>query len=176
MLVSYSEPRAGSLRGVLLRTLTRGLPTVVDARMGRFIRVLGWTMIAIAALGVAVEFDNTVAGKAKNRAVGIVMILLFGAGGVRLLRSGKRTMEIMSTGGLTARQVEDAVLASARKNSGRVTVTDVAADTSLTFTEAKTALERLAIAGACETLMTDNGMIVYNFREIIHAHKKDDAS
>lgn len=144
--------------------------------MNRAARIIGWAMIAFAAIGIAVEIDNAKAGREKNRAVGIVMVVLFAAGGVKLVRSASTPPQSARPSLLSAREIEDAVLASARKNDGRVTVTDVAADTSLTFTEAKVALETLSRAGACETLMTDNGMIVYNFGEIAHAQKKGNAT
>lgn len=144
--------------------------------MGRLTRFFGWSLIVMACLIIAVEIDDAASGKSTNRAVGVVMVIGFAWGGWRLLNKGKRAIEATSTSGMSARQIEDAVLSSARKNNGRVTVTDVAADTSLTFTEAKQALEHLAKAGACETLLTDNGLLVYNFVEIIHAHRKADAT
>lgn len=145
--------------------------------------VFGWILAVIGVIGVGATIDNLASGKTAQLGMDLTMVLLFGGGGTALIRAGRRDaarkrgeLPAAERRALGPRDVENAVLASARKHGGRITVTDVAADSDLTFTEAKAALDELARAGACETLVTEQGMIVYNFGEIVHAASKSEAS
>ena len=132
-------------------------------------RVLAWILLGFAVIGAGVELDNFFSGKSHNRGTGIAMIALFGLGAAALFRSaGGRASPVMAPGqgSPATHEAERAILQAARKLGGKVTITDVAAESTLSFTEAKAALEQLAKAGACETQITDDGLIVYDFVEL----------
>ena len=58
------------------------------------------------------------------------------------------------------------------QRNGRLTVTETAADTGLTVEEASEILKRLADGGFVEVEITDSGLIVYRFPEVLFDHEK----
>jgi hypothetical protein len=136
-------------------------------------KAIGYSLVVFGLLGLAVEIDHCRNEETKQATTGVALIVLCVVGGAALIRSAARRA---ASSGMSPRDVENAVLASARIHNGRVTVTDVAADSHLTFSEAKRALDDLARAGACETQVTGDGMLVYNFGEIVKAASKTNAS
>ena len=67
--------------------------------------------------------------------------------------------------GLSAVPPEMRVQAFAGGSGGRVTVLEVAANCDLTAEEAKRTLDRLAAEGSAAVRVTDDGILVYIFRE-----------
>ena len=70
------------------------------------------------------------------------------------------------------RRQQNRVVRLAQKRNGRLTVTETAADTGLTVEEASEILKRLADGGFVEVEITDSGLIVYRFPEVLFAHEK----
>ena len=71
------------------------------------------------------------------------------------------------------RRQQSRVVRLARQRGGRLTVTETAADTGLTVEEASEILKRLADGGFVEVEITDSGVIVYRFPEVLFAHEKN---
>jgi hypothetical protein len=131
------------------------------------LRILGSLMIAFALVGVAKACDDAREHKTQDQGVGIALILIFGGGGAGLWYAASRMGVARDPGSTTA-------IRAAQKHAGRITAAEVAADTHLTFDEAKAELERLAKAGACEVVVGDAGILVYRFPEFENsANKKD---
>lgn len=59
--------------------------------------------------------------------------------------------------------LEDELLKLARKNSGLLTIEEVAMNTRLTLDEARKVLEQFASEGYVELEITDTGVLVYKF-------------
>ena len=70
------------------------------------------------------------------------------------------------------RRRQNRVVRLAHQRGGRLTVTETAADTGLTVEEASEILKRLADGGFVEVEITDSGLIVYRFPEVLFAHEK----
>ena len=70
------------------------------------------------------------------------------------------------------RRQQSRVVRLARQRGGRLMVTETAADTGLTVEEASEILKRLADGGFVEVEITDSGLIVYRFPEVLFAHEK----
>ena len=70
------------------------------------------------------------------------------------------------------RRQQSRVVRLARQRGGRLTVTETAADTGLTVEEASEILKRLADGGFVEVEITDSGLIVYRFPEVLFSHEK----
>lgn len=73
---------------------------------------------------------------------------------------------------LRYRRQQNRVVRLARQRGGRLTVTETAADTGLTVEEAAEILKQLADGGFVEVEITDSGLIVYRFPEVLFAHEK----
>ena len=71
------------------------------------------------------------------------------------------------------RRQQGRVVRLARQRGGRLTVTETAADTGLTVEEAAEIFKCLADGGFVEVEITDSGLIVYRFPEVLFAHEKD---
>lgn len=68
-----------------------------------------------------------------------------------------------------ARRDENRVLRLARQRGGRLTAFDAAVDTGLTAAEAEQILRRLADGGFVEIEVSDSGVLVYRFPEVLYA-------
>ena len=70
------------------------------------------------------------------------------------------------------RRQQNRIVRLAQQRGGRLTVTEAAAETGLTVEEAGEILKRMAEGGFVEVEITDSGMIVYRFPEVLFAHEK----
>lgn len=70
------------------------------------------------------------------------------------------------------RSLEKTILKLAQSRGGRLTVTEVSANTDLSLNEAKLFLERLVDQGYVEIEISPSGMFVYRFFEVIHEDEK----
>ncbi|MBT4503882.1 MAG: hypothetical protein HOC74_39480 [Gemmatimonadetes bacterium] len=70
------------------------------------------------------------------------------------------------------RRQQSRLVRLARERGGRLTVTEAAADADLTVEEAEEILKRLADGGYVEMEVTDSGLMVYRFPEILYGHEK----
>jgi hypothetical protein len=73
---------------------------------------------------------------------------------------------------LRYRRQQNAIVRLGQERGGRLTATETAADTGLTMEEAEEILVRLADGGFVEIEITESGMVVYRFPEILLAHEK----
>ena len=70
------------------------------------------------------------------------------------------------------RRQQNRIVCLARQRGGRLTVVEAAADTGLTVEEVEEIFKRLADGGYVEIEVTDSGLMVYRFPEILFAHEK----
>ena len=70
------------------------------------------------------------------------------------------------------RRQQNRIICFARERGGRLTVVEAAADTGLTVEETEDILKRLADGGYVELEVTDSGLVIYRFPEILYAHEK----
>ncbi|MBZ4422418.1 hypothetical protein [Myxococcus sp. RHSTA-1-4] len=134
--------------------------------------VAGWFLVIFGLTGFGVEIDNLRKGTTDNTAVGLVLATIFVLGGGALIRGARRAKlpaELKAAPAVahlparSPRDVERTVLTCAKQHGGRVTIAEVAAESDLTFTEAKEVLEQLSRAGACTVDVTDQGAFIYEF-------------
>jgi hypothetical protein len=132
----------------------------------------GWFLVIFGLVGYASEIDNLRKGTSEHMAMGFVLATAFTLGGGALIRSARRAKlppelrdapVVAQLPAKSPRDIERAVLACAKQHDGRVTIAEVAAESDLSFTEAKAALEELSRAGACTVDVTDQGAFIYEF-------------
>ena len=70
------------------------------------------------------------------------------------------------------RRQQNRIVRLAQERGGRLTVVEAAADTGLTVEEVEEVLKRMADGGYVEIEVTDSGLVVYCFPEILYAHEK----
>ena len=70
------------------------------------------------------------------------------------------------------RRTQNKVIQLARQKGGRLTVTETAADSGIVIEEAERILKGLADQGYVELEVTESGMMVYRFPEVLFAHEK----
>lgn len=70
------------------------------------------------------------------------------------------------------RQQQRKLVQLARRSQGRLTVTDAAADAGMTVEEAEDILKKMCDSGYVEIEVTESGMMVYRFPEVLFAHEK----
>ena len=69
---------------------------------------------------------------------------------------------------------EKQIIRLAQKKGGRLTIPEIAADTSLNTTEAEEFMREMTTRGYVDMQVTDSGVIVYEFYEIAHRHSLDE--
>ena len=82
------------------------------------------------------------------------------------------TDTIPNTAKLNEQEKEKAVLKIANEKNGRLTIAEVAMDTSLSLEESKTILEKMSADGVAELQITDGGSLVYVFTGLISEKEK----
>ena len=70
------------------------------------------------------------------------------------------------------RRQQNRIVRLARERGGRLTVTEAAADSGLTVEETEEILKKLADRGYVEIEVTDSGLMVYRFPEVLFGHEK----
>jgi hypothetical protein len=120
------------------------------------------------------------AAKKGLMAADIVGGILFGivpvVAGIFLLRSSyKNKKRIQETKERALKEEkEHEIIRLAQRKKGRLTVTEVAGETSLDIVEAEKILREMAIRGYAGIKVTESGMVVYEFYEIA-SNDKDSA-
>ncbi|MCY1014941.1 hypothetical protein [Pyxidicoccus sp. MSG2] len=144
----------------------------------------GWFLVIFGLVGYAAEIDNLRKGTTENTAVGFVLATACALGGAALIRAARRAklppelrerLDVEQLPARSPRDIEKAVLACAQQHDGRVTIAEVAAESDLSFTEAKAALEELSRAGACTVDVTDQGAFIYEFIGLLPREAKREA-
>jgi hypothetical protein len=113
-----------------------------------------------------VAFMMMAIGVAEGVGFMAFVALLSAAGGVHLLRSGRRQREERRQALLTA--LQQPVLRLASQRGGRLTVTEVATEFSWPLPRAEKVLNSLEDGLRVASDVTDEGVIVYEFRELRH--------
>ena len=70
------------------------------------------------------------------------------------------------------RRQQGRIVRLAQQRGGRLSATETAADTGLTVEEAEGILKRLADGGYVEIEVTQSGLVIYRFPEVLFAHEK----
>jgi hypothetical protein len=70
------------------------------------------------------------------------------------------------------RRQQNRILKLAHARGGRLTTTEAATDTGLTVEDCEQILKKLAEGGFVEVEVTDSGLMVYRFPEVLYAHEK----
>jgi len=70
------------------------------------------------------------------------------------------------------RRQQNRIVRLAQQRGGRLTITETAAETGLAVEEVEDILKGMAERGFVEIEITDSGMMVYRFPEILFAHEK----
>jgi hypothetical protein len=87
------------------------------------------------------------------------------------LRAGRQRLE--RTERLRQQTIESEILKLAMAKAGKLTAVEVAAQLAITPEGATEALDRLALRGQAAHEVTDAGVIVYSFYDIVHLGGKD---
>jgi hypothetical protein len=119
-----------------------------------------WLLFAIAAILLIV-------GVAEPEFAAVLFGLAAGGGGVAVVRKAERDREERRQVLLTA--LQQPVLRLAGERGGRLTVTQVAAAFSWPIPRAEKVLNSLEDGLRVASDVTDEGVIVYEFRELMHA-------
>jgi hypothetical protein len=100
----------------------------------------------------------------------LIGVGITGAGGLLLLRQHHRRALPAAAAAVAAlpreRWTSELVKLAARKG-GRLTVVEAVAEGALSPAEAQTAFDELCAAGLAEPEVTDGGLIVYAFRDLL---------
>ncbi|MGY8825294.1 MAG: hypothetical protein ACKVJG_15390 [Candidatus Latescibacterota bacterium] len=70
------------------------------------------------------------------------------------------------------RRQQNKIVRLALQHGGRLTITETAADIGLTVEEVEDILRTMADRGFVEMEITDSGMVVYRFPEVLFSHEK----
>ena len=70
------------------------------------------------------------------------------------------------------RRQQNKLVRLARQRQGRLTVTESAAETGMTIEECEQILKKMADGGYVEVEVTDSGLMVYRFPEVLFGHEK----
>lgn len=76
---------------------------------------------------------------------------------------------------LSDQEKQSLVLKTAKNNNGKLTIAEVAMDTSLSLDESKSILENMCSEGVAELQITDGGSLVYVFTGLLTDKEKDTA-
>ena len=140
-------------------------------------KVLGWIMVALGLVGLAIEIEGLIDNTAEDPILGFALSAIFIAGGAAIVRSRRRRPSsgpALGTGrSHDPASLEPGIFRLAEERSGRVTPVEVAAALGVPFDAAQTALEDLCERGACQTLVTEAGVTVYRFAEFEAGGKRD---
>lgn len=136
-----SQPLA-SVPGVALESVSRG-----------------WSIALLVLAAVLM-----VVGVVEFEMVALLLGGLSGAGGVLLHRSANRAREERRAALISSLQLP--VLRLAARQGGRLTVTEVAAELGWTLPRAEKVLRSLDDGVRVDSEVTDEGVIVYRFREL----------
>jgi len=141
------------------------------------VKVLGWIMVSLGLLALAVEVQALVDGSADDLIVSLAFSTIFIVGGLAIVRSRidkpgvgpalgtRRTFDTAS--------LEPGIFRLAQERSGRVTPVEVAAALGVPFDASQDALDDLEERGACHVLVTEAGVTVYRFAEFEAGGKRD---
>jgi hypothetical protein len=143
--------------------------------IGVTLLVFGVPMLVLCLIGVGIEATGGTFGSGKTDAGGMIAAtLLFGmlptVSGYLICRRMKHRARHR-----TREEMEHKIMKLARECEGRVTVGDVQMITELNFLEAQKLLEEYTINGITEMEITESGVKVYRFYDLISNEEKRSA-
>jgi hypothetical protein len=144
--------------------------------VGRTIAGAGLVFLSLLMLLGFVQADAEPGAPATLIAL-LVGVVIPAAGGAYLLSAPFRARGRLARrrAELRERAVEGEILRLARELGGRVTVVEAVAELGLAPEEATRALDWLATRGTAEVEITDSGLLVYSFYDILHLGEKSSA-
>ncbi|MGJ9458727.1 hypothetical protein [Oceanobacillus sp. CF4.6] len=138
--------------------------------LGIFIAIFGFIMISGILIGIAsndYSFGETIFGDIIGGIILGVLPLLFGIFlCVKMKKKTKKTEE---------NKLENEILKLAIHFNSKLTTSELAAHTTLSLTDAKQKLEEYVHLGVAERNISDSGIFVYVFTNIISENEKDEA-
>jgi hypothetical protein len=139
----------------------------------------GGVLIFIGLFMLLGVFSGDTLGKG-SLASNAVLIFLFivapiGVGGlfIRSHFTGKRKA-LFNQEKAIQEQREKQIIRLAQQKGGRLTIPEIAVDTSMTTTEAEEFMREMTAKGYVDMQVTDAGVIVYEFYEIVHRNSLDE--
>lgn len=139
----------------------------------KLLGALGVVILLVSLLFLAV-FVGQLFGESKTERPVLIGLVIFFAGtavaGGLLARSGFR--QPPTSPRLTDFEREHRILDRAHALGGRVTVAEIAAECDLSLEDSKRLLDRFAVTGAATVLVTDDGIMVYDFPGFISKEQK----
>jgi hypothetical protein len=145
------------------------MPNVLRKLLGTVGGAFAIFCAAIATVGVG----EVLAGEATAATWG-TLVLLVGLGGFTA-SGAKRLLAAPSRPALPGGDRDSAVLALAATEGGRVTIPEVAAKTTLTLDEAHQTLQDLSRRGLAESIVTEEGVVIYEIRGLLGPAEKQAA-
>lgn len=131
--------------------------------------VIGVTLLLVASL-MGIAF---LSGSASAQPIGIqifaavISSVVPGLAGLALMRQGRRALRgVPDAAAVPIAPPEVQVVRLAARKSGRLTVVEVIAETSLGAEDAEAALAKVVEQGLAEPQVTDKGLIVYVFPDV----------
>ena len=131
-----------------------------DLGTGRGWTVGAWFLFALAGLFM-------IAGFGEGELAAVMFGVFSGAGGAGLLRAGRRARDERRAALLAA--LQQPVLRLAGERGGRLTVTELASSLNWPMRRAEKVLNSLEDGLRVVSDVTGEGVIVYEFRELMHA-------
>jgi hypothetical protein len=132
--------------------------SLIDPKVGRSKRIWGIVLMVLGVVSLIGSIDDFDPG-------GLMWVVLLAVGGWLLYRAAAKEAERATREALGRLQLE--VLALARED-GRLTVTEVASRLHWPMDRAATVLDSLDDGLRICSTLSDAGVMVYEFRELIH--------
>lgn len=162
--------------GASLPTLR--LPSYIMAANQSLMRILKWAALLFLGLG-AVVYAGTLLEGTDEPGVTFFLMVLFGGGAWWISRSLRREDEAVSAqaeGQEVLAQLKHATIQLAMEHGGVLTVTDVATDLQVTLEDAEYVLTSLDDGVRVTSTVSEDGVIVYEFKEVIHRQARQKAA
>lgn len=142
-------------------------------------RILGALFLTVVALVMTMGYlRSDLEWRDPATFIGLLLVVGLPLFGAAILARSHRDAQ-RSRGDRTIRlrnqTIESELLKLAAQRGGRLTAVEVAMHLALTPEAATAALDRLALRGQAEYAVTDAGVIVYSFHDIIHLDGKHSA-
>jgi hypothetical protein len=130
-------------------------------------RVFGWSLLLVGAFFTTAAVIDIVTGSDKKTGLDVLvgLVVFFGGlgyGGFRLIRAGTAGADRV----LPPVAREAAALRLAHTSGGSIGAAQLAAHAAMSFQEAEATLASLVGQGACDTVVTDGGAVLYRFPDL----------
>ena len=133
-------------------------------------RILKWAVLLFCLLGAVVYAGMLLEGTDEPGVIFFLMVLF---GGVawwlgRSLQREKEAVSARAEGQEALAQLKHETIQLAMEHDGVLTVTDVATDLEVTLEDAEYVLTSLDDGVRVTSTVSDDGVIVYEFKEVMH--------